>query len=84
MSEALNIYAGPCQYCMDGRDKAQLILCEGAWQPWPLVASLPPHDAMILCDVCPECDRERFNTEEVPRLNDKISARNSRAATKGE
>ncbi len=62
---------------MDGDQKAQLILCDGQWQPWPLVASLPPHQGLVLCNVCPECDRERFNEEEVPRLNKVIEARNA-------
>lgn len=66
----------PCQFCMSGSsfgtEKAQLVLWEGQWRPWPLVASRP--DApMILADICPVCDRERFNEEEVPRLNEKIN-----------
>lgn len=65
----------PCQYCMAGSsfgtEKAQLVLYEGHWQPWPLVMSRP--DApMVHCDICPVCDRERFNEEEVPRLNEKF------------
>jgi len=67
----------PCQFCMAGSgfgaEKAQLVLYEGFWRPWPLVMSRP--DApMILADVCPVCDRERFNAEEVPRLNAKLEA----------
>lgn len=66
-----------CQFCMSGSslgsERAQLVLCEGQWQPWPLVASRP-EAPMILADICPVCDRERFNAEEVPRLNAKIAA----------
>lgn len=29
---------------------------------------------MILCEVCPVCERERFNAEELGRLNAKIRA----------
>lgn len=65
-----------CQFCMSGSnfgaEKAQLILWNGRWQPWPLVSSKP--DApMLLADVCPVCDTQRFNAEEVPRLNEKIA-----------
>jgi hypothetical protein len=65
----------PCPFCMSMSSrvvgKAQLVLFEGRWQPWPLVSPLP--DApMVLADVCPACDRERFNAEEVPRLNRKL------------
>ena len=68
----------PCQYCMSGssfgQESAQLVLIDGQWQPWPLVAARP-EVPMILADICPVCDRERFNAEEVPRLNAKIAAR---------
>lgn len=72
---------GPCQFCMSGSsfgsEKAQLVLYEGRWHPWPLVTPRP--DApMVLTDICPVCDRERFNDEEVPRLNAKIEAAKAR------
>lgn len=66
----------PCQYCMGGRSlgafKAQLVLFEGSWEPWPLVMPRPAVPT-ILADVCPVCDTERFNTEEVPRLNARMA-----------
>lgn len=74
------ISVGPCQYCMSGgsfsipNEKAQLVLYDNVWQPWPLVTPIPDNAPMLLCDVCPVCDRERFNAEEVPRLNAKIDA----------
>lgn len=79
MSDTLNRFAGPCQFCMDGREKAQLVLHEGAWHPWPLVCALPDAAPTLLCDICPGCDRDRFNAEEVPRLNEKIAALKRRA-----
>lgn len=67
-----------CQFCMSGSDfgteKAQLVLHEGQWQPWPLVMTRPEAAPMLLTDICPVCDREKFNDEEVPRLNAKIQA----------
>lgn len=70
----------PCQFCMSGSslesEKAQLVLFEGRWQPWPLVMSRPEGAPMILADICPVCDRVRFNEEEVPRLNEKIARQN--------
>lgn len=72
-----------CQFCMAGTvgaQKAQLVLYEGSWQPWPLVAPMPDDVPVILCDICPGCDRERFNEQEVPRLNQKIAERNQRAS----
>lgn len=69
---ARRVSDGPCQFCMSGsslsRQRAQLVLLDGVWQPWPLVMARPD-TPMILCEVCPVCERERFNTEEVPRLN---------------
>ena len=62
----------PCQFCMSGSslgsEKAQIVLYEGRWQPWPLVMSRPD-TPVIMTDICPVCDTERFNVEEVPRLN---------------
>lgn len=69
--------SGPCQHCMD-EGRAQLVLVEGSWQPWPIVATRPDNAPMITTEVCPICDTERFNTEEVPRLNAKIAAFSAR------
>ena len=70
--------SGPCQYCMAGSslgpEKPQLVLYEGHWQPWPLVMPLPGVAYVVRCDICPACDRERFNAEEVPRLNKRFEA----------
>ncbi len=67
----------PCQFCLSdsslGRQRVQLVLLDGTWQPWPLITARP--DApMLLCEVCPVCERERFNAEELDRLNANIRA----------
>lgn len=78
---------GPCQYCMSGSSagsqRALLILVNGQWQPWPLVAAKPDVPT-LLCEICPVCDRENFNVEEVPRLNAKIAALPNPAPTGSE
>lgn len=68
----------PCQYCMSGsslgNQKAQLVLFEGSWEPWPLVSPRPDGAPLILSSICPVCDRERFNAEAVPQINERIAA----------
>jgi hypothetical protein len=71
---------GPCQFCMSGEQQAQLILHEGQWQPWPLVASRPTNAPRLLSGICPVCDRERFNAEAVPKLNAAIARATGEAA----
>jgi len=77
----------PCQFCMAGSSfgtsKAQLVLYEGSWQAWPLVMSIPYDCPVIVSDICPVCDTERFNNEEIPILNKKIAEYNEKQKEKG-
>jgi hypothetical protein len=62
---------GPCQLCMnEPGHSAQIVLIDGQWRPWPLVAARNDDWPTIRC-ICPECDRDGFNAD-VPRMNDLI------------
>lgn len=78
---------GPCQFCMSGssfgREDAQLVLYEGQWQPWPLV-SPRPNAPVIRTSICPVCERERFNAEAIPILNEKIAEHQRAAKSRGQ
>lgn len=69
-----------CQLCMDD-GRAQLVLHEGAWHPWPLVCVRSDDAPVIATRICPACETDRFNAEEVPRLNDVIAHRMAERAT---
>lgn len=66
------IYDGPCQLCMNGEEKAQYLLIDGQWQPWPLVAS-KPDDVPCMRLRCHVCDEAGYR-EDAAEINGRIAA----------
>lgn len=69
-----DIYAGPCQLCMGGAEKAQYLLIDGHWQPWPLVAS-KPDDVPCVRLRCYICDVDGYR-EDAAAMNKRIAETN--------
>lgn len=75
MSEQADEMSWPCQYCMKGSslgvELAQYVLLDGAWQPWPLVASIPPGAVVRL--PCFRCDGPGY-IEAAAKFNAQLEA----------
>lgn len=66
---------GPCQLCMSGSsfgaEKAQYLLINGHWNPWPLVASKPDNVPCVRLR-CHICDEAGYR-EDAAALNARIA-----------
>ena len=68
----------PCQLCMnEGGRSAQLVLIDGQWQSWPLVAARNG-DWPLVRVFCPECHPDEYQAD-IPHLNAAIERRNALA-----